>query len=91
MARNYSERHPLYSRLFPATAIVCFEVDADGAAATRLSVTTPPRGTMSCELPSEPVCEFRTAFDLQLAPVTLSKVEFNPIAHCRQHASLTKS
>lgn len=88
--------YPHYARPFPAAAIVCVDADADGGAATRGAATTIPRGTMmSCELPNEPVCKFRTAFDVRLAPVALSGVAFHPIFHLppdlRQPPAVTAS
>lgn len=68
--------YPHYLRPFPACAIARF----DGEAVARSSTTTIPRGTMmSCDLPSEPPCKFRTVFDVLLAPVTLGEVTFHPI------------
>lgn len=69
--------YPHYLRPFPSCSIAHFE--HSGGELT--SVSTIPRGT---ELQSRPikgaVCKFRTAWDLQLAPVTLGDLAFDPIA-----------
>lgn len=69
--------YPHYLRPFPSCSIAHF--DHGGGELT--SVASIPRGT---ELQSRPikgaVCKFRTAWDLQLAPVSLGDLVFDPIA-----------
>ncbi|HLO63646.1 MAG TPA: type VI secretion system baseplate subunit TssF [Azonexus sp.] len=69
--------YPHYLRPFPSCSIAHF--DHGGGDLT--SVASIPRGT---ELQSRPikgaVCKFRTAWNLQLAPVSLGDLAFDPIA-----------
>ena len=69
--------YPHYLRPFPSCSIAHFE--HGGGELT--SVATIPRGT---ELQSRPIkgaiCKFRTAWDIQLAPVSIGELAFDPIA-----------
>jgi type VI secretion system protein ImpG len=68
--------YPHYLRPFPSCSIAHFD---DGGGLS--SIATIPRGT---ELQSRPikgaVCKFRTAWDVQLAPVQIGELDFDPIA-----------
>ena len=68
--------YPHYLRPFPSCSVAYFDYGGELS-----SVATMPRGT---ELQSRPikgaVCKFRTAWDLQLVPVTLGELVFDPIA-----------
>jgi type VI secretion system protein ImpG len=68
--------YPHYLRPFPSCSIAHFE---HGGELT--SIACIPRGT---ELQSRPIkgaiCKFRTAWNLQLAPVSLGDLVFDPIA-----------
>ena len=69
--------YPHYLRPFPSCSIACF----DHGASELSSVGSIPRGT---ELHSRPikgaVCKFRTAWDLELAPVSIGDLDFEPVA-----------
>ena len=69
--------YPHYLRPFPSCSIA----HIDHGAGELTSVARIPRGT---ELHSRPikgaVCKFRTTWDLQLAPVVISDLGFDPIA-----------
>jgi len=69
--------YPHYLRPFPSCSIAYFE--HGGGELT--SVATILRGT---ELQSRPikgaVCKFRTAWDVQLAPVSIGELAFDPVA-----------
>lgn len=69
--------YPHYLRPFPSCSIAHF----DHGAGELSSMPVISRGT---ELQSRPikgaVCKFRTAWDLELPPVALADVEFDPIA-----------
>lgn len=69
--------YPHYLRPFPSCSIAYFE--AGGADLSSTSII--PRGT---ELQTRPirgaVCKFRTAWDVQLAPVSLGELTFDPVA-----------
>lgn len=69
--------YPHYLRPFPSCSIAHF----DHGAGELSSIPVVSRGT---ELQSRPikgaVCKFRTAWDLELPPVALADVEFDPIA-----------
>lgn len=69
--------YPHYLRPFPSCSIAHFEHGGGELS----SVATIPRAT---ELQSRPIkgaiCKFRTAWDVQLAPVTIGDLSFNPIA-----------
>lgn len=69
--------YPHYLRPFPCCSIAYFE--HGGGDLT--SIATISRGT---ELQSRPIkgatCKFRTAWDVQLAPVQITGLEFNPVA-----------
>lgn len=77
--------YPHYLRPFPSCSIAHF--DHGGSELT--AVATIPRGT---ELQSRPVkgaiCKFRTAWNLQLAPVLLEALRFDPIAHAPSEVRL---
>ena len=69
--------YPHYLRPFPSCSIAHFE----HAAGDLSSIATVKRGT---ELQSRPIkgaaCKFRTAWDVELAPVTIGELLFDPIA-----------
>jgi len=69
--------YPHYLRPFPSCSIASF----DHAGGELSSIATIARGT---ELQSRPikgaVCKFRTAWDVQLAPVVIGDLDFDPIA-----------
>lgn len=69
--------YPHYLRPFPSCSIA--HLDHGGGELS--SVASIPRGT---QLQSRPikgaVCKFRTAWDLQLAPVSITDLSFEPIA-----------
>jgi type VI secretion system protein ImpG len=69
--------YPHYLRPFPSCTIAHF----DHGASELSSVASIPRGT---ELQSRPVkgaiCKFRTAWDVQLAPVVIGELSFDPVA-----------
>jgi len=71
--------YPHYLRPFPSCSIAYF--DTDGADLQLSSAVTVARGT---ELNSRPVkgaaCRFRTAWDLNLLPVRITRVMFDPLA-----------
>lgn len=70
--------YPHYLRPFPSCSIAAF--DTEGADLQLSSVVSLPRGT---ELNSRPVkgapCRFRTAWDLDLLPVRVGAVDFDPL------------
>jgi len=69
--------YPHYLRPFPSCSIACFEHSGSDLS----SITTVGRGT---ELQSRPIkgaiCKFRTAWDVQLVPVTIDDLVFDPVA-----------
>jgi type VI secretion system protein ImpG len=66
-----------YLQPFPATAIV--QVDA-GLPASMNGITTLPRGSMMNARSEDGVnCRFRTVQDVQLGPVAVTQVAFNPV------------
>lgn len=69
--------YPHYLRPFPSCSIAHF----DHGAGELTSVATMPRGT---ELLSRPikgaVCKFRTAWDVQLVPVSIGELNFEAVA-----------
>ncbi|KAB2928832.1 MAG: type VI secretion system baseplate subunit TssF [Dechloromonas sp.] len=69
--------YPHYLRPFPSCSIAHFEAGGGDMS----SIVSIPRAT---ELQTRPirgaVCKFRTAWNLQLAPVTLGELRFDPIA-----------
>lgn len=69
--------YPHYLRPFPSCSIAHFE----HAAGDLSSIASVKRGT---ELQSRPIkgaaCKFRTAWDVELAPVTIGELSFDPIA-----------
>lgn len=71
--------YPHYLRGFPSCSIAQFDPGPDLAQLTRASVVS--RGT---QLSSRPVqgqpCRFRTAYDVQVAPVHLSEAVFHAVA-----------
>jgi len=74
-----SVNYPHYLRPFPAASII--HADTSGTIATATATRHIARGTMlSARLPDGPPCKFRTVYDLTLAPVSLAKVQFHPIA-----------
>ncbi len=68
--------YPHYLRPFPSCSIAHFD---DGGGLS--SIACIPRGT---ELQTRPIkgaiCKFRTAWDVQLAPVGITALDFDPIA-----------
>ncbi len=70
--------YPHYLRPFPSCSIA--KMDYAAAAAQLTAVGTIPRGT---ELTTRPVkgvaCKFKTAYAVTVAPVRLSRVNFDPI------------
>lgn len=79
--------YPHYLRPFPSCSIARFDM---GAAAAKLSAPVcVPRGT---QLQSRPVrgvnCRFRTAYDVQLAPIGLRKAEYHGVAQPPMAVSL---
>lgn len=79
--------YPHYLRPFPSCSIACFDIA--GAEAQLSAVTTLPRGT---ELNTRPVkgvpCRFRTAWAVDLLPVRLAALDFEPIARAPQGVQL---
>ncbi len=71
--------YPHYLRPFPSCSIAHF--DTEGSDLQLSSAVTLPRGT---ELNSRPIkgaaCRFRTAWDLNLLPVRMTDVSFDPLA-----------
>jgi len=69
--------YPHYLRPFPSCSIAFF----DHSAGDMSSIAAIPRGT---ELHSRPIkgatCKFRTAWNLELAPVNIGELDFDPIA-----------
>jgi type VI secretion system protein ImpG len=69
--------YPHYLRPFPSCSIAHF----DHSGGDMTSMTSIPRGT---ELQSRPVkgavCKFRTAWEVELTPVSLAELRFEPIA-----------
>lgn len=69
--------YPHYLRPFPSCSVACFE----HAGSDLSSMAIIPRGT---ELHSRPIkgatCKFRTAWDVELAPVSVEALSFDPIA-----------
>lgn len=71
--------YPHYLRPFPACSVAHFDL---GSAASKLtSVVRVPKGT---ELLSRPVngvqCRFRTAYEVELSPLSIAAVNFYPLA-----------
>ncbi|WP_227814955.1 type VI secretion system baseplate subunit TssF [Nitrogeniibacter aestuarii] len=70
--------YPHYLRPFPACSIAYF--DTEGADLQLSSPASLPRGT---ELTSRPIkganCRFRTAWDVELSPIRVSGLEFDPL------------
>jgi type VI secretion system protein ImpG len=67
--------YPHYVRPFPSTAIVRFGVPGGHAAMTATSAVA--RGAaLVTRTPDTPECHFRTAYDMLLTPVELTKVAF---------------
>lgn len=67
--------HPDYLRPVPCCSIV--QIDAAASAATMTTVSTIPRGSLlTSKLQNGLSCQFSTAYAVQLAPVTCSRVWF---------------
>ena len=70
--------YPHYLRPFPSCSIACF--DYSGVASALADASTIERGT---ELKTSPVngiqCQFKTAYDVAVAPVALSMAKFDAI------------
>jgi type VI secretion system protein ImpG len=71
--------HPHYLRPFPSCSMA--QMDAGQAVLQLTAPLTVPRGT---KLSTRPVrggpCTFRTAYDVTLAPITISQVRYSPVA-----------
>ncbi|WP_149193675.1 type VI secretion system baseplate subunit TssF [Luteimonas suaedae] len=79
--------YPHYLRPFPSCSIARFDM---GPAAAKLSAPVRiPRGT---QLQSRPVrgvnCRFRTAYDVQLAPIVLRSAEYRAVAEAPMAVNL---
>lgn len=79
--------YPHYLRPFPSCSIACFDIS--GAEAQLSNALTLPRGT---ELNTRPVkgvqCRFRTAWAVDLLPVRVAALQFEPIARAPQGVTL---
>lgn len=72
-----SVNFPHYLQPFPSTAILCVDMLAGIDAMT--AVSTIPRGAMlGTKTPNAPACRFQTVFDVHLAALVLSSVQFRP-------------
>jgi type VI secretion system protein ImpG len=68
-----------YQSLRPIPSCAVAQIDFGNARPNTISSTTHiPRGTMLKSVGSTP-CKFRTAYDIHIAPITISEVRFAPI------------
>lgn len=79
--------YPHYLRPFPSCSIACF--DMENVAARLSAPVTIPRGSMLQTRPVRGVpCDFRTAYDVQLAPIGVQAVTYRSIAHAPMAVTL---
>lgn len=79
--------YPHYLRPFPSCSIACF--DMEGVAARLSTPVTVPRGSLLQTRPVRGVpCEFRTAYDVDLAPIRVRSAGYQAIAQAPMAVSL---
>jgi type VI secretion system protein ImpG len=82
--------YPQYLQSFPSCSIAC--MTSNGSSTQLTTETLIPRGTeLTTRLVKGVACKFKTVFDVNIAPLCLSQVKFDPIIESPESVHLPRA